>query len=170
MIDWAAISSFADEDDWSAAFGESEWTSSCTRGPFGRADVAEVIAAFAWNGNTKGWEAPHSRDNCEQGHYYGQIQMHAVFRLADGRFGYLEASADTTGWGCQDGNSFEIADSLDALIPRMSDEGRALLGFAGPTGSNVAPAIGPMHATGESRGEVVDRAVADLLPDLKKEP
>ena len=139
-IDWNTVCDFADDDDWRAAFGESDWTSSCEPGPFSRADVAKVVAAFAFSGERIGdsWSTPLTRENADMEEYCRQIQMHGVFLLHDGRYGYVEAGADTTGWGCRDENRFEVAGSLEALIPKIGDDGRSLLGFAGTTGSNVA--------------------------------
>lgn len=38
-----------------------------------------------------------------------------VAELNDGRFGYVDAWCDYTGWDCQSGGSSEIADSLEEL-------------------------------------------------------
>ena len=142
-INWNEIAPFASEEDWRCAFGEEDYTSSCKPGPFSRADVAKVIAAFAYSGERldDNWKAPPTRETASTETYMGQIQMYGVFLLRDGRYGYVEAGADTTGWGCQDENQFEVGESLEALIPKIGDDGRSLLGFAGATGANVATAM-----------------------------
>src|SRR5258708_2501626 len=40
----------------------------------------------------------------------------AVFRLKDGRFAFLEASCDYTGWGCQEGGHSFTAPSYERLL------------------------------------------------------
>ena len=52
-----------------------------------------------------------------------------VFKASDGKFVYVTAGCDYTGWGCQeDGWSVE-ADSLEALVPEMDTEGRMAFGY-----------------------------------------
>jgi hypothetical protein len=48
----------------------------------------------------------------------------AVVRVPDGRLVYLEGDVDRTWGNGGPGGVFEVADTLDELIPRMSDEGR----------------------------------------------
>ena len=137
-IDWETVCELAEAADWECAFGESKWTTThCHRGPLCRADVAEVIAAFAHNGEGPRAGDPLTRANASIEPYYGQIEMHAVVRLNDGRFGYVYAGADTIGWGCQDSNQFEVAATLAELIPLIGDEGRAMLGLAEGVGSSL---------------------------------
>lgn len=38
-----------------------------------------------------------------------------MFRLNDGRYAFLTAWCDYTGWGCQDGGDCYFADSLELL-------------------------------------------------------
>ena len=64
----------------------------------------------------------------------------AVGRLKDGRYFFLSAWCDYTGWDCQAGGSCEFADSLDALIRwRLGDEDRARLGYVLPPETDGAP-------------------------------
>jgi hypothetical protein len=107
------------EYTWSAVFGEPQaGTAGARPGPFGRDHVAQVVKAV------------HIR--VPPGDDYADDYYFALFRLVDGRWGYVEAWNDSTGWGCQDSNSYALADALDALIPQMSDRGRYHLGFESP--------------------------------------
>lgn len=59
-----------------------------------------------------------------------ELQVYAVLRFKDGRWGYLEAWNDYTGWGCQDGVEWNVADTAEQLRPLITDEGRAHLEWA----------------------------------------
>jgi hypothetical protein len=52
-----------------------------------------------------------------------------VLEMTDGRFAYVSAWCDYTGWGCRDGADVSYAESLDALIPEMDTEGRMAFGY-----------------------------------------
>jgi hypothetical protein len=53
-----------------------------------------------------------------------------VFELKDGRFLFLSAGCDYTGWDCQSGGSSWLADSLDALVRfGLTDDARSRLGL-----------------------------------------
>lgn len=52
-----------------------------------------------------------------------------VAKLTDGRFAYINAWCDYTGWDCQAGGEITYADSLDDLIPEMDTEGRTAFGY-----------------------------------------
>lgn len=52
-----------------------------------------------------------------------------VLRLTDGRYAYVSAWCDYTGWDCRAGSEVTYADSLDALIPEMDTEGRMAFGY-----------------------------------------
>ncbi len=67
--------------------------------PFRRVDVKRVIAAYTES--TEG---------------YGQVDVLGVFELNDGRFAFLTAGCDTTGWDCQSGGHAIVDDDLDHLI------------------------------------------------------
>ena len=104
---------------WKNVFGEPDaGTAGAGPGPFGREHVAQVVKSV------------HIRvppDSDWPDDYY-----FAMFRLVDGRWGYVEAWNDSTGWGCQDSNAYAVSDTLDGLIPQMSDRGRYQLGFESP--------------------------------------
>lgn len=104
---------------WKNVFGEPDaGTAGAGPGPFGREHVAQVVKSV------------HIRvppDSDWPDDYY-----FALFRLVDGRWGYVEAWNDSTGWGCQDSNAYAVSDTLDGLIPQMSDRGRYQLGFESP--------------------------------------
>lgn len=64
----------------------------------------------------------------------------AVGVLKDGRFFYLSAWCDYTGWDCQSGGSCETADTLDNLIRwRMGDDDRRAMGYTLPDETDGAP-------------------------------
>ena len=78
--------------------------------PFGMADVAEVL---------------HARE----GDHDGPSWL-VVLRLNDGRFAYIEAGCDYTGWDCQAGGSASVARTLPELIRfGMPEESRKDLGL-----------------------------------------
>lgn len=52
-----------------------------------------------------------------------------VLKLIDGRFAYVTAGCDYTGWDCRAGGDISYADSLDALVPEMDTEGRMAFGY-----------------------------------------
>lgn len=63
--------------------------------PFGVGDVEEVIATSEGQNDGESWVG--------------------VFRLSDGRFAFVSAWCDYTGWGCQDGGLARLASTLDDL-------------------------------------------------------
>lgn len=86
--------------DWEEAFryadGRPVLGTTAAPGYFSREDVAEVIALSEGENEGPDWLA--------------------VVRLHDGRFGFLSAGCDYTGWDCQaDGQAF-VAASLAELI------------------------------------------------------
>lgn len=73
-------------------------------------DVAEVLAASEGENDETSWIA--------------------AFRLRDGRFAFLSAWCDYTGWGCRDGGDVQFAATLDDLIRlAMTNEERERLGY-----------------------------------------
>ena len=48
----------------------------------------------------------------------------AVVKLTDGRYGYVESGCDYTGWDCQAWGWHVFTNTLEDLIPQMSEEGR----------------------------------------------
>lgn len=124
-----------DEDyDWREAFGcagdpDGEYNSADVRSappaskvslaPFGRKDVAELFAIR---------EGVHDEAN-----------WLAFGRLTDGRFFFLSAGCDYTGWDCQSGGMAFVADNKDDLIRfGMDEDERSLMGAV--TGSPVPDA------------------------------
>lgn len=89
----------------SAALGEE-----CDATPFGRADVARVIATSDGENDEANWIG--------------------LFKLRDGRYAFLSAGCDYTGWDCRSGGSAIVSRSL-ALLARsaIAAEERARLGI-----------------------------------------
>lgn len=52
-----------------------------------------------------------------------------VLEMTDGRFAYVSAWCDYTGWDCQAGAEVTYADSLAELVPEMGTEGRMAFGY-----------------------------------------
>ena len=73
--------------NWDNAFGYA---------PFSREDVAEIIAYEEGQNDGDSWVG--------------------VFKLKDGRFGYVDAWCDYTGWDCQAGGDGEVSDTLEHLV------------------------------------------------------
>lgn len=90
-----------DEGDWPEVFKYASGPSrvegaTCVVTGFGASDVAEVIGyAEGWN-DGDAWQI--------------------AGRLKDGRWFYLSAWCDYTGWGCQEGGSAWVADDRDSLV------------------------------------------------------
>ncbi len=85
-------------------------------------DVAEVVAADPGENDGPNWIA--------------------ALRLTDGRFAWLSAGCDYTGWDCQAGGSLEIAASLEDLIRlAMGTEDRRRLGYMLPGETNEIPPV-----------------------------
>lgn len=68
------------------------------------------------------------------GEEYGigtELQLYAVVRFDNGQWGFVEAWNDYTGWGCQDGVAWRVADTPEDLyLMCMSKEGREHLVWA----------------------------------------
>jgi hypothetical protein len=76
--------------------------------PFSIDDVAEIIAISDGQNDEEDWVG--------------------AFRLSDGRYAFISAWCDYTGWGCRDGGLARVADTLDDLIRLgMGDEDRKRL-------------------------------------------
>lgn len=52
-----------------------------------------------------------------------------VLKMTDGRFAYVSAWCDYTGWDCRSGAEVTYADSLEELVPEMDAEGRMAFGY-----------------------------------------
>lgn len=74
----------------------------CDASPFGRLDVARVVATSDGENDGANWIG--------------------IFRLKDGRFAFLSAGCDYTGWDCQSGGSALVSKSLDSLLRNVSSE------------------------------------------------
>lgn len=57
--------------------------------------------------------ASHDGQNDEE-HWEG------IFKMKDGKFIFLSAWCDYTGWGCQDGGSFIKKDTLEEVINKFT--------------------------------------------------
>ena len=102
--------------DWQEAFSYG-WTirtaTGCPPDGFGIDDVAEVLKE-------------------SQGENDGDSWM-MVGKLSDGRFFFLDAWCDYTGWDCQAGGDAQVADTLENLVRfGMTEEARDRLGFEVP--------------------------------------
>jgi hypothetical protein len=83
--------------------------------PFDVDDVAEVVATDDGENDGPNWVG--------------------AFRLKDGRFAFVSAGCDYTGWGCRDSGCARVAETLDDLIRLgMGDADRARLRLALPMG------------------------------------
>lgn len=90
--------------------------------PFAVGDVAEILALSEGQNDEQSW--------------FG------AFRLKDGRFVFVSAWCDHTGWGCQDGGLARVAASLEDLKRLGIDDAvRARLFPGEPTsGASAEPA------------------------------
>lgn len=66
----------------------------------------------------------HRRDG--ENDYYNWL---FVLELLDGRFAYVSAWCDYTGWDCRAGSEVTYAGSLEELVPEMDAEGRMAFGY-----------------------------------------
>jgi hypothetical protein len=99
--------------DWKEAFTYApnvRTATGCAKDVFGIEDVAEVIKAEPGENDGPSWLM--------------------VGKLKDGRFFFLEAGCDYTGWDCQAGGDSQVADTLDNLIRfGMDESARDRLGY-----------------------------------------
>lgn len=86
---WEEAFRFANENIGSAG-------ALCDVSAFGREDVVEIIAIEDGENDGASWIG--------------------VFRLADGRFAFVDAGCDYTGWECQAGGNAVVSTSLEVLI------------------------------------------------------
>jgi hypothetical protein len=106
-----------DNYDWEQAFmyadGQPVIGSAAEPGPFDRADVEEVIAVVEGENDGESWLG--------------------AFRLSDGRFAFLAAWCDYTGWDCQAGGGAFVASSLHELLRfGVTPDERSRLGLSLP--------------------------------------
>lgn len=121
------LAEFLADYDWCNAFGEAMGIEPDAYGttrknprrvlgftgsdePFARSDVARIVAISDGENDERDWIG--------------------AFELKDGRFGFVRAGCDFTGWDCQAGGDAEVAASIEDLVQlAMSDEERSRLGF-----------------------------------------
>lgn len=105
-----------------------DWKEAFVYAPFDLSEVAAIIKA-------------------DEGFNDGDRWL-AVGVLNDGRFFFLSAGCDYTGWDCQAWGDCEFADTLDDLVRwRLGDHDRERLGFELPAETDGAPL--PIIAEGE---------------------
>jgi len=90
-----------DSYDWEEAFKYSDnlapvLDDDADQAPFSREDVAEIIAIEDGENDGPPWIG--------------------LFRLHDGRYAFLSAGCDYTGWDCQAGGGSAVANDLQKLI------------------------------------------------------
>lgn len=103
--------------DWECAFAYAD--------EFSMLDVSDVVAAWA--------DSPEG---------YGSITMFGFFKLSDGRWACLNAWADTTGWGCQEGGESSVHETIaHAIRFGMTDEIRRVFYFDQPPDFDTAPLL-----------------------------
>ena len=129
MVDIKTVADIMADYNWEAAF-ECAARDGVPRGVVGyvgtldvvaREDIEELIAT--------------SEGENDETHWIG------AFRLKDGRYLFLSAWCDYTGWGCRDGGDAQVASDLPSLVRfAMGTEDRQRLGFELPNdGGPVAP-------------------------------
>lgn len=90
--------------------GDYNWTNAVSCASWNPAQVAEVIASSEGENDGANWLL--------------------VVKLADGRYSFLSAGCDYTGWDCQAGGHSEERDSLAELVRfGMGQDDRERLGF-----------------------------------------
>ena len=105
-----------DSYDWQEAFGFAD---------FDREDVVEIIAIDEGQNDEAPWVG--------------------IFKLSSGRFGFLKAGCDYTGWDCQCNGHSEQDDSLENLISmKMGKDDRERLGVQIPADGFLAGPIKPI--------------------------
>lgn len=103
----------------SAMLNDYNWQEAFNYGP-NPEDVAEIIAT-------------------DEGYNDGDRWL-AVGRMKDGRYFFLSAGCDYTGWDCQAWGDCEYAHSLPDLIRwRLGDADRSRLGYTLPPETDGAP-------------------------------
>lgn len=117
--DWHEAFGYAGEEGTCAAGGRISVAlgSSCAPSPFSRADVIELRHHRVGENDGANWLA--------------------CGLLRDGRWFFLEAGCDYTGWDCQASGSAVVADSWDALLLyALTDEARDAFGLGARHGND----------------------------------
>ena len=95
-------------------FADARWS----YGPFAEAginrdEVKDVL--YEWSDSPEG---------------YGSEDVMIIFSTTDGRYGFLEAWCDTTGWDCRaEALPIIYASSLAKLLPEITAQARRTFGF-----------------------------------------
>ncbi len=93
---------------------------SCSSEPLGASDIAEVIATSVGENDEREWVA--------------------VARLKDGRYAFVAAWCDYTGWDCQADGQVWVSDSLENLWQfGVTQDARDRLGDRPPEGVQLMP-------------------------------
>ncbi|HEX6053888.1 MAG TPA: hypothetical protein VFZ21_31675 [Gemmatimonadaceae bacterium] len=103
-MDWGCVFLYCGpgEEGENAAYGHGTPSVSAALGsgakadPFTRSDVAEVISTRDGENDESNWLG--------------------VFRLNDGRFAFVSAGCDYTGWGCRESGHAIVSHSLEHLV------------------------------------------------------
>lgn len=91
------------------SLNNSDWEQAFTYADFNREDVIEVIAMDDGSNDGPPWIG--------------------IFKLVSGKYGYLEAGCDHTGWDCRADGISEQDDNLENLIRmKMGKDDRLRLG------------------------------------------
>lgn len=102
--------------DWQQAFlyaSTIRTATKCSKEPFGIDDVSRILKFVEGENDGPSWLM--------------------VGKLKDGRFFFLDAGCDYTGWDCQAGGDAQVANTLDNLIRYGMDEsGRERLKYSLP--------------------------------------
>ena len=102
--------------DWQEAFYYAKTirtATGCKADGFSMADVVEILAYSIGENDGASWMM--------------------AGRLSDGRFFFLDAGCDYTGWECKAGGDAQVADTLDNIVRfGMTEEARERLGFGVP--------------------------------------
>lgn len=102
------MNSKIDDYDWKHIF-ENYTCATSVRGDrktnhdYNREDVAEVIAVEDGENDGASWVG--------------------VFKMNDGKYMFVTAGCDYTGWGCQEGGHSSVAENLEDLISLGMTEG-----------------------------------------------
>ncbi len=118
--DWANVFGYAgekseDSGDWQNCIHgyklpRSVVGNTCELTPFTRNDVKRIVGLVDGCNDEEDWVG--------------------VFELLDGRYAFLKAGCDYTGWDCQAGGDAYVATNIDHLVQFGMDEySRARLGF-----------------------------------------
>lgn len=92
---------------------EYDWSEAMNYARFSADDIADVVAA-------------------EEGENEGEYWL-LVARLNDGRFGYVRAGCDYTGWDCQAGGDSAIRPTLEDLLRwELTSQDRRRIGMTIP--------------------------------------